>query len=160
MAWWRSTARWYYRAAVCCDDVAAMLTVKSLHIIFMVTWFAGLFYLPRLFVYHALTHDREGNDRFKVMERKLFYGIMTPGALLTIATGLWLWIGFGVSGGWLHAKLVFVAILIAYHLWCGKLLADFRNDRNRHSHVWYRWFNEFPVLILVAVVFLVVMRPF
>jgi len=160
MARWRSTPRWYYRAAVCCDDVVAMLTVKSLHIIFMVTWFAGLFYLPRLFVYHALTHDREGNDRFKVMERKLFYGIMTPGALLTIATGLWLWIGFGVSGGWLHAKLVFVAILVVYHLWCGKLLADFRNDRNRHSHVWYRWFNEFPVVILVAVVFLVVMRPF
>ena len=160
MAWRLFTVRWCCRAAACCDNVAAMLTVKSLHIIFMVTWFAGLFYLPRLFVYHALTQDREGNDRFKVMERKLFYGIMTPGALLTITTGLWLWIGFGISGGWLHAKLLFVAILIVYHLWCGKLLADFRNDRNRHSHVWYRWFNEFPVVILVAVVFLVVMRPF
>ena len=137
-----------------------VLWTKALHIIFMVTWFAGLFYLPRLFVYHALTQDREGNDRFKVMERKLFYGIMTPGALLTITTGLWLWIGFGISGGWLHAKLLFVAILIVYHLWCGKLLADFRNDRNRHSHVWYRWFNEFPVVILVAVVFLVVLKPF
>lgn len=142
-----------------------MLTVKSLHIIFMVTWFAGLFYLPRLFVYHALTHAREGNyresnDRFKVMERKLFYGIMTPGAVLTIATGLWLWIGWGFSGGWLHAKLLFVAILIIYHIWCGKLLADFREERNCHSHVWYRWFNEFPVVILVAVVFLVVMKPF
>ena len=137
-----------------------MLTVKSLHIIFMVTWFAGLFYLPRLFVYHALTHDREGNDRFKVMERKLFYGIMTPGAVLTIATGLWLWIGWGFSGGWLHAKLLFVAILIIYHIWCGKLLADFREERNCHGHVWYRWFNEFPVVILVAVVFLVVMKPF
>jgi putative membrane protein len=137
-----------------------MLTVKSLHIIFMVTWFAGLFYLPRLFVYHSLAHDREGIDRFKVMERKLFYGIMTPGAILTIATGLWLWIGWGFNGGWLHAKLVFVAVLIVYHIWCGKLLTDFREERNRHSHVWYRWYNEFPVLILVAVVFLVVMKPF
>ena len=137
-----------------------MLTVKSLHIIFMVTWFAGLFYLPRLFVYHALTADRDSNDRFKVMERKLFYGIMTPGAILTIATGLWLWIGWGFNGGWLHAKLLCVAVLIVYHIWCGKLLTDFREERNRHSHVWYRWFNEFPVLILVAVVFLVVMKPF
>jgi protoporphyrinogen IX oxidase len=137
-----------------------MLIVKSLHIIFMVTWFAGLFYLPRLFVYHALTDDREGNDRFKVMERKLFYGIMTPGALLTLASGTWLWIGWGFNGGWLHAKLLFVAILIGYHFWCARLLTDFRKDQNRHSHVWYRWFNEFPVLILVAVVFLVVMKPF
>ena len=137
-----------------------MLTVKSLHIIFMVTWFAGLLYLPRLFVYHALTPDRDGNDRFKVMERKLFYGIMTPGAILTIATGLWLWIGWGFNGGWLHAKLLFVAVLIVYHIWCGKLLTDFREERNRHSHFWYRWYNEFPVLILVAVVFLVVMKPF
>jgi putative membrane protein len=137
-----------------------MLTVKSLHIIFMVTWFAGLLYLPRLFVYHALTPDRDGIDRFKVMERKLFYGIMTPGAILTIATGLWLWIGWGFNGGWLHAKLLFVAVLIVYHIWCGKLLTDFREERNRHSHVWYRWYNEFPVLILVAVVFLVVMKPF
>ena len=165
MAQWLSTSRWCYRAAACCNDGPIMLTVKSLHIIFMVTWFAGLFYLPRLFVYHALTHDREGNyresnDRFKVMERKLFYGIMTPGAILTIATGLWLWIGWGFSGGWLHAKLLFVVVLIIYHVWCGKLLKDFREERNRHSHVWYRWFNEFPVLILVAVVFLVVMKPF
>jgi putative membrane protein len=137
-----------------------MLIVKSLHIIFMVTWFAGLFYLPRLFVYHASTDDREGNVRFKVMERKLFYGIMTPGAVLTIASGSWLWIGWGFNGGWLHAKLLLVAILIAYHIWCAKLLEDFRKDQNRHSHVWYRWFNEFPVLILFAVVFLVVMKPF
>jgi putative membrane protein len=137
-----------------------MLIVKSLHIIFMVTWFAGLFYLPRLFVYHASTDDREGNVRFKVMERKLFYGIMTPGAVLTIASGSWLWIGWGFNGGWLHAKLLLVAILIVYHIWCAKLLEDFRKDQNRHSHVWYRWFNEFPVLILFAVVFLVVMKPF
>lgn len=137
-----------------------MLTVKSLHIIFMVTWFAGLFYLPRLFVYHAMASDREGCDRFKLMERKLFYGIMTPGAVLTIASGTWLWLGWGFQGGWLHAKLLLVAVLVAYHVWCGRLLSDFRKDQNQHSHVWYRFFNEFPVVILVAIVFLVVMKPF
>lgn len=137
-----------------------MLIVKSLHIIFMVTWFAGLFYLPRLFVYHAMSDDQVSVERFKVMERKLLFGIMTPGGVLTIASGLWLWLGWGFYGGWLIAKLVLVAILIVYHVWCAKLVADFRLDRNRHSHVWYRWFNEFPVLILFATVFLVVMKPF
>ena len=137
-----------------------MLWVKVLHIVFMVTWFAGLFYLPRLFVYHADTQDEAGRARFKIMERKLYFGIMTPGALLTIAFGMWLWLGYGISGGWLHAKLLLVAVLIGYHLWCGKLVADFKFDRNRHSHVWYRWFNEFPVLILIAVVILVVVKPF
>ena len=137
-----------------------MLIVKSLHIIFMVTWFAGLFYLPRLFVYHAMSDDRPSVDRFKVMERKLFYGIMTPGAVLTVASGVWLWLGWGFHGGWLIAKLLLVAVLIAYHIWCAKLVADFRRDQNRHSHAWYRWFNEFPVLILISVVFLVVMKPF
>jgi len=137
-----------------------MLIVKSLHIIFMVTWFAGLFYLPRLFVYHAMTDDRSGIERFKIMERKLFYGIMTPGAVLTTVFGFWLWLGWGFYGGWLHAKLLLVAVLVAYHVWCGKLVADFRHERNRHSHVWYRWFNEFPVLILIAVIFLVELKPF
>ena len=136
-----------------------MLWIKSLHIIFVVTWFAGLFYLPRLFVYHAMTSDVLGIERFKVMERKLYYGIMTPGALLAIGFGLWLWLGYGFSGVWLHAKLVLVAILIGYHLYCGKLLADFRDDRNRHDHVYYRWFNEIPVGILFAVVILVVVKP-
>ncbi len=136
-----------------------MLWIKSLHIIFVVTWFAGLFYLPRLFVYHAMTSDLPGIERFKVMERKLYYGIMTPGALLAIGFGLWLWLGYDFSGGWLHAKLVLVAILIGYHLYCGKLLADFRDDRNRHDHVYYRWFNEIPVGILFAVVILVVVKP-
>lgn len=126
----------------------------------MVTWFAGLFYLPRLFVYHAMSDDAPGIERFKVMERKLYYGIMTPGAVLTILFGLWLWLGYGISGGWLHAKLVLVIVLIAYHLYCGKLLADFKYDRNRRSHVYYRWFNEFPVAILIAVVILVVVKPF
>lgn len=136
-----------------------MLWIKSLHIIFVVTWFAGLFYLPRLFVYHAMTSDLPGIARFKVMERKLYYGIMTPGALLAIFFGLWLWLGYGISGGWLHAKLALVAILIGYHLYCGKLLADFREDRNRHDHVYYRWFNEIPVAILFGVVMLVVVKP-
>lgn len=137
-----------------------MLWIKSLHIIFMVTWFAGLFYLPRLFVYHAMSDDAPGIERFKVMERKLYYGIMTPGAVLTILFGLWLWLGYGISGGWLHAKLALVIVLIVYHFYCGKLLADFKYDRNRRSHVYYRWFNEFPVVILIAVVILVVVKPF
>jgi putative membrane protein len=137
-----------------------MLWLKALHIIFMVTWFAGLFYLPRLFVYHAQSADRVSLERFKVMERKLFFGIMTPGAVLTILFGTWLWLGYGIDGGWLTAKLVLVAVLIAYHLYCGKLLLDFRHDRNRHGHVFYRWLNEFPVLILIAAVLLVVLKPF
>ncbi len=137
-----------------------MLWVKALHIVFMVTWFAGLFYLPRLFVYHAMSEDRASIERFKVMERKLFHGIMTPGAVLTIVFGTWLWLGWGFSGGWLHAKLALVAVLIAYHLWCGKLLADFKHDRNTRGHVWFRWFNEFPVVVLLAVVILVVVKPF
>ena len=136
-----------------------MLWIKALHVVFMVTWFAGLFYLPRLFVYHAMAADRVGIERFKVMERKLYVGIMTPGMLLTIAFGLWLWLGYGIGGGWLHAKLALVAVLVAYHVWCGKLLADFHAGRNTHSHVFYRWFNEFPVFLLFGVVVLVVVKP-
>lgn len=137
-----------------------MLWLKAFHIIFMVTWFAGLFYLPRLFVYHAMSDDAVSRDRFKVMERKLFFGIMTPGAVLTIAFGMWLWLGYGFYGGWLHAKMVLVGVLVAYHLYCGKLLIDFRHDRNRHGHVFYRWLNEVPVLILVAIILLVELQPF
>jgi len=140
-----------------------MLVVKSLHIIFMVAWFAGLFYLPRLFVYHAqaAADDAIGIARFKVMERKLFFGIMTPSAVLTLAFGLWLWLGYGITGGWLHAKLALVALLVAYHVYLGVLMKAFAQDRNRHGHVFYRWLNEIPALpILVAVVFLVVMKPF
>ena len=136
-----------------------MLWIKSLHIIFMVTWFAGLFYLPRLFVYHAMSDDAPSIERFKIMERKLYYGIMTPGAILTILFGLWLWLGYGISGGWLHTKLALVIVLIVYHVNCGKLLADLKYDRNRHGHVYYRWFNEIPVIILIAVVVLVVVKP-
>jgi protoporphyrinogen IX oxidase len=137
-----------------------MLWVKALHIVFMVTWFAGLFYLPRLFVYHALATDAASIDRFKIMERKLFYGIMTPGAVLTIVFGTWLWLGYGFAGGWLHAKLVVVGLTVAYHGWCWKILADFKADRNVRSHVWYRWFNEIPVLFLLVTVILVVVKPF
>jgi len=139
-----------------------MLWVKAFHIIFMVTWFAALFYLPRLFVYPAETKDADGNQRFKIMERKLYYGIATPGAVITIALGLWLihLMGYGVlSAFWLQVKLILVAILVLYHLYCGKLLKDFKHDKNQHSHVWYRWFNEFPVIILIAVVLLVELQP-
>ena len=136
-----------------------MLWIKSLHIIFVVTWFAGLFYLPRLFVYHAMCEDQPGIERFKIMERKLYYGIMVPSAVLTVVFGLWLWLGYGISGGWLHAKLALVVMLVAYHLYCGKLLANFKHDRNQRGHVYYRWFNEIPVLILVGAVILVVVKP-
>ncbi len=137
-----------------------MLVVKSLHIIFMVTWFAGLFYLPRLFVYHAQSGDAVSIERFQLMERKLFWGITTPGGVLTVVFGLWLWLGgFQGAGLWLDVKLALVGVLAVYHAWCGKLMLDFRAGRNRHGHVWFRWFNEFPVLILVAVVLLVVLKP-
>ena len=137
-----------------------MLWIKAFHIIAVVTWFAALFYLPRLFVYHATSADTASIERFKIMERKLYRGIMTPSAMVAVALGLWLWLGFGFSGGWLHAKLALVTVLLVYHAYCGKLLRDFRDDRNRHGHVFYRWFNEFPVLILVAVVILVVIIPY
>ena len=137
-----------------------MLWIKSFHIIFMVTWFAGLFYLPRLFVYHAMSEDKVSRERFKIMERKLFFGIMTPGAVLTIVLGLWLWLGYGFNGGWLHAKVALVAVLVAYHAYCGKLMVDFRHDRNRHGHAFYRWLNELPVVVLIAIILLVELQPF
>ena len=137
-----------------------MLWIKSFHIIFMVTWFAGLFYLPRLFVYHAMSEDTASRERFKIMERKLFFGIMTPGAMLTIVFGLWLWLGYGFYGGWLYAKLALVAVLVVYHGYCGKLMIDFKQDRNRHGHVFYRWLNELPVVVLIAIILLVELQPF
>ena len=138
-----------------------MLWVKSFHLIFMVTWFAGLFYLPRLFVYHAMADDAASQARFKIMERKLYYGIATPGGLLTVGCGLWLWLGYGLGSGsgWLYAKLILVAALIGYHLFCARLVYHFNHDRNQRSHVFYRWFNEAPVLILVAVIVLAVVKP-
>lgn len=141
-----------------------MLWLKAFHVIFMVTWFAGLFYLPRLFVYHAmLEEDEPGHHRFCTMERKLFWGIMTPGAVLTALFGIALMIGYGSAvayWGWLHFKLLLVAVLIAYHAWCGVLLTDLAAGRNRHSHRWYRWFNEVPTVLLVAIIILAVVRPF
>lgn len=136
-----------------------MLWVKAFHVIFVVAWYAGLFYLPRLFVNHAMAQDPATAERLLLMERKLFR-FMTPLGLLALAFGLWLWLGFGISGGWMHVKLALVLLLVAYHLYCGKLLGDFAAGRNSRSHVWYRWFNELPVLILVAVVILVVVKPF
>jgi len=137
-----------------------MLWIKALHVIFMVTWFAGLFYLPRLFVYHADCQDQPGHERFVVMERKLF-AIMTIGALLTALFGVWLiaaW-HWPVSEIWLQIKLVLAAALIAYHLYCGTLVKRFKLQQNTRSGVFYRWFNEFPALVLVAVVLLAVLRP-
>ncbi|NLO81433.1 MAG: protoporphyrinogen oxidase HemJ [Xanthomonadaceae bacterium] len=138
------------------------LLTKAFHIIFVVTWFAALFYLPRLFVYHAMSTDQISNERFKVMERKLYRGIMTPSAVLVVLLGLaLLWQVPGwLQQGWLHLKLVLVLALIGYHVWCGRLLKAFAEDRNRHSHVWYRWFNEAPALVLIAVVVLAVVKPF
>ncbi|MEO0971609.1 MAG: protoporphyrinogen oxidase HemJ [Pseudomonadota bacterium] len=137
------------------------LWLKAFHLIFVISWFAGLLYLPRLFVYHSMTEEATGRERFQVMERKLF-------ALMTIAA-----IGAAVFGvamivvasnllaqPWLHAKLVLVAALIAYHIFCLRIMADFREGRETHSHVWFRWFNEAPALILIAVVLLVVLKPF
>jgi len=137
-----------------------MLWFKALHLIFMVTWFAGLFYLPRLFVYHAMSDDQTSNERFKIMERKLYYGIMTPGMVLTVLFGIGILMnGHYLDQLWIHIKLALVAILVIYHIHCGKLLADFKHDRNTHSHVYYRWYNEFPVLLLIPIIFLAVFRP-
>ena len=144
--------------------MSGWLWPKALHIIFMVSWFAGLFYLPRLFVHHAMSEEEPAlNEKFKVMERKLYYFI-TPWMILTLVFGLWmLFAGAWTAWGgmlWLHVKLLLVGILVAYHFYCGKLVKDFKLNRNRHSHVWYRWFNEFPLLILVAVVLLATLKPF
>ncbi|NMG73864.1 CopD family protein [Aromatoleum diolicum] len=136
-----------------------MLVVKALHIAFVVSWFAGLFYLPRLFVNHAMVDDAATRERLALMEYKL-YRFMTPLGILAVGLGFWLWFGFGFAGGWLHAKTTLVVFLIAYHLYCGKLMRDFAADRNTRSHKWYRVFNEVPVLVLFAVVFLAVLKPF
>ena len=139
-----------------------MLWIKAFHIIFMVTWFAGLFYLPRLFVYHTSAEDAVSIDRFKIMERKLFFGIMTPGAVLTLIFGIWL-LGYlpgYMNTTWMLLKLGLVLLLIFYHIWCGVLVKQFKDDNNRHTHVWYRWFNEAPVLALIAIIILVEVKPF
>ena len=136
-----------------------MLWLKAFHIIFMVTWFAGLFYLPRLFVYHAMSSDKISHDRFLVMEKKLFYGIMTPGGLLTVIFGVWLWLDYNFFGFLLNVKIFMVLLLVIYHVICFKFLIDFKKNKNKHSHVFYRWFNEIPVILLIAIVFLVELKP-
>jgi len=128
----------------------------------VITWFAGIFYLPRLFVYHADAEDVAGRERFKIMERKLYRGIMMPSGILTILLGIALvsiqpvW----MQQGWLHAKLAFVLALVGYHIWCGRLVKAFAQDANRHSALWYRLFNEAPVVGLIAIVILVIVKPF
>ncbi|TNC81854.1 MAG: protoporphyrinogen oxidase HemJ [Oleiphilus sp.] len=140
-----------------------MLWVKAFHIVAVVCWFAALFYLPRLFVYHAMSTDDISKERFRIMERKLYRGIATPSMLATLVLGFWL-ISYHpaayMSQGWMHAKLALVAMLVIYHMTCGALLKQFAEDRNTRSHVFYRWFNEAPVLVLVAIVILVVVKPF
>jgi len=140
-----------------------LLWIKAIHLMAMVTWFAGIFYLPRLFVYHAMAEDQPSIERFRVMERKLYRGITTPSMVATLVFGFWL-IGtnaeYYLQRGWLHAKLVLVAILVGYHFVCGHFVRLFRDDRNTHGHVFYRWFNELPVLLLVGIIILAVVRPF
>lgn len=138
-----------------------MLWLKAFHIFFVVSWFAGLFYLPRIFVNLALVppDSLAERERLLVMAEKL-YRFVTPIGLLAVALGLLLWFGFGFSGGWLHAKTVLVAALLAYHFYCGRLLAEIKAGRNRRSHVWYRVFNELPVFVLLAIVILVTVKPF
>ena len=138
-----------------------MLWLKAFHIFSVVTWFAGLFYLPRLFVYHASTTDVPGIERFKVMERKLFI-MMTIGAALTASFGIAMLIAAPglLAFGWIHAKLTLVALLLGYHLWCYRLLLAFRAGTNRRSDRWLRVFNEVPALLLIAIVILAVIKPF
>lgn len=136
-----------------------MLWIKAFHLIFVTSWFAGLFYLPRLFVNHAMETNAVALARLELMEHKL-YRFMLPLAVLALSFGLWLWLGYGITGAWLHAKLLLVLGLVVYHLYCGKLMRDFKAGNNRRSHTWYRWFNEIPVLVLSAVVILVVVKPF
>jgi putative membrane protein len=142
-------------------DYPYYLEVKTLHIILVVSWFAGLFYLPRLFVNLAMvpadsTAERE---RLLLMAGKL-YRFMTPLGYLALLSGLWLWLGVGISGAWMHAKLVLVLGLVAYNFYCKKVLLDFQNGRNTRSHIWFRWFNEAPTLVLFVVTYLVVLKPF
>ena len=128
----------------------------------MVAWFSGLFYLPRLFVYHSMAKDKTSLDRFIIMEKKLLWGIMTPSALLTILFGLILtcmYMPEYLSQPWLQIKISLVTILLIYHIWCIKIYRNFLRNRNKNSHVWFRWFNEFPVLMLTLIIILVVYKP-
>lgn len=139
-----------------------MLWLKAFHIIAVICWFAGIFYLPRLFVYHALAEDQASRERFKIMERKLYRGIMNPAMVATLVFGFWMlalnW-SYYVTQGWLHAKLVLVVLLIGYHHACLAFMKKFAADANTKSHTFYRVFNEIPVLLLVTIVILVVVKP-
>ncbi len=139
-----------------------MLIIKALHIIFMVAWFAGLFYLPRLFVYHAASHDHATQSQFKIMERKLFWMIMTPAAIVSSALGLWLLsenLSTYLSHRWMIAKLILVAVLWLYHLFCGYLVRLFKKNRNPFSSTFYRFFNEVPTVLLVSIILLAIIQP-
>ena len=140
-----------------------MIWIKALHIIFMVAWFAGIFYLPRLFVNHAMTNSREVQKQLEIMEHKL-YRFITPWMVLTLAFGFWLlidyaWVAYSQMF-WLHVKLALIILLVVYHLYCGRIIRQLKTEPHKRSHVWFRWFNEFPVLILFAVVLLAVVKPF
>ncbi len=140
-----------------------MLWVKAFHLFFVVAWFAVLFYLPRLFVYHAQTEDEAGKERFKVMERKLYWGMGLPCMLGTLILGVWTAAfnaSYYFSAGWMHAKLAIVVLLIGYHHMCGMYVKRFAKDANTKSHVYFRWFNEVPVLFLLAIIILVIVKPF
>ena len=140
----------------------SMMLLKTLHIIFMTAWFAGLFYLPRLFVYHSMADDKISLERFIIMEKKLLYGIMTPSAILTILFGFLLTYFYYptyLEQTWLALKILLVAALIFYHIWCINLYKSFSRNENIHTHIWFRWFNEFPVIMLVLIVYLVIYKP-
>jgi len=136
-----------------------MLWVKAFHIIFVISWFAGLFYLPRIYVNLAMSEHEAERERLLLMAGKL-YRFMTPLGVLALVFGTWMWLGYGIQGGWLHAKLLLVLLLVGYHFYCGRLLKEFKQGSNTRSHVWYRWFNEIPVLVMTAIVILVVVKPF
>ena len=139
-----------------------MLWILAFHVIFVICWFVGLFYLPRLYVYHSRSTDQASIDRFKIMERKLFWGIMTPSGVLATIFGFWYlvanWTAY-MQQGWMHIKILLVVFLWAFHVMCWKFLQDFKHDRNQLSHKFYRWFNEVPTILLIAIVILVVVKP-
>ncbi len=140
-----------------------MLWVRAFHLIFMVTWFSGIFYLPRLFVYHALSTDRISQERFQIMERKLSYGIILPSSILTLILGVWMLQAYAWAlykhCGWLHLKLLLIVGLIAFQCYCEYCRRQFAQNRNRHSHIFYRWINEIPVIFLVGIILAAVLKP-
>jgi len=139
----------------------SFLLLKAFHIISVICWFAGLFYLPRLFVYHAMSEDDTSNERFKIMERKLYRGIMTPSLVLTVLFGVWMIFqnpGY-LANSWMQIKLALVALLVIYHFACGAFVKTFAENKNKRSHVFFRWFNEVPVIFLIAIVILAVTKP-